>query len=417
MGYNSSYSMHETSHPSSSVNHPSPKFSFQLQKNKGTMRAGVMTTPHGVIQTPIFMPVGTVGSVKALDSADVAAAEAQIILGNTYHLYLRPGMETMQSLGGLHAFMNWQKPILTDSGGFQVLSLGVARQQREQHDQAHNSSSSGVRISDTGVEFRSHLDGSKHVFTPEVSMQIQREIGSDIAMTFDEALPDSKPKEYARRSLEKTHRWATQCYTYWEEHNRQTVYGMYQSLFGIVQGGLFEELRIESAKHMVSHAFDGFAVGGETVGYNLPGTRQVMSWIEPLLPYDKPRYAMGMGMNPVDLVEGVKMGFDMFDCVAPTRLARNGSLYVGTLEEQHGEPVFVSEFPNGRLSIGAVQYATDNQPLQQGCDCYTCTSGYTRGYLRHLYKSKELSYFRLASIHNVRFMIRLTEQLRTFILQ
>ncbi len=388
------------------------EFSFTLEKTKGKMRAGTMVTPHGVVKTPIFMPVGTAASVKALDSADVAGAQAQIILGNTYHLYLRPGMETMQKMGGLHSFMGWNKPILTDSGGFQVLSLGNAIAHKQ--GTAGNSS---VKISDDGVEFRSHLDGAKHTFTPEISIEIQRQIGSDIMMTFDEALPDSKPHKYAANSLEKTHRWATACYNYWEEKNRCTVYDTYQSLFGIIQGGLFEDLRIASAKHITSLDFDGIAVGGETVGYDLEGTTNVMQWIEPLLPADKPRYAMGMGMNPIDMVEGVKMGFDMFDCVAPTRLARNGSLYVGELAVTDGVPEFVSEFPKGRLSIGAAKYKTDMQPIQAGCDCATCKSGYTRGYLRHLYKSRELSYFRLASVHNIRFMIRLTEQLRSFILE
>ena len=394
-------------------------FSFTLQKKVGTMRAGKMQTPHGVIQTPIFMPVGTVGSVKALDSADVTTAGAQIILGNTYHLYLRPGMETMQTMGGLHAFMGWDKPLLTDSGGFQVLSLGdaIAHKQGRSEKGGDTGNSPEVTITDDGVEFRSHLDGSKHFFTPEKALQIQREIGSDIMMAFDEALPDSKPIEYARASLEKTHRWAQRCYDYWESHQRTTVYGGYQSLFGIVQGGLFEELRKESAQFISSIDFDGIAVGGETVGYNLAGTKQVMEWIEPALPEEKPRYAMGMGMNPVDLVEGVKMGFDMFDCVAPTRLARNGSVYVGSLEEDKGLPVFVSDVPKGRLSIGSARYKTDSLPIQPGCDCATCTAGYTRSYLRHLYKTGELSYYRLASIHNTRFMIRLTEQLRSFILE
>jgi len=391
------------------------EFSFKLLKTKGKMRAGTMTTPHGVVQTPIFMPVGTVGSVKALDSADVKNTQAHIILGNTYHLYLRPGMQTMQEMGGLHAFMQWDKPILTDSGGFQVLSLGDAIAHKQ--DGSSQKSGPSVRISDDGVEFRSHLDGSKHTFTPEKSIQIQREIGSDIMMAFDEALPDSKPHEYAADSLAKTNRWATACYEYWEKHDRRSVYGTYQSLFGIIQGGLFEDLRREAVEHIVSLDFDGVALGGETVGYDLDGTRRVMEWIEPLMPKEKPRYAMGMGMNPIDLVDGVKMGFDMFDCVAPARLARNGSLYVGSLEIENGEPVFQSEFKNGRMSIGAAAYTTDSGLIQEGCDCETCKAGYTRGYLRHLYKTKELSYFRLATQHNLRFMIRLTEQLRSYILE
>lgn len=391
------------------------EFEFTLQKTKGKMRAAKMTTPHGVVQTPIFMPVGTVGSVKSLDSADVQNTQAQIILGNTYHLYLRPGMETMQAMGGLHKFMRWNKPILTDSGGFQVLSLGDAIAHKQEGGVKQGTT--GVKITQDGVEFRSHLDGSKHTFTPQKSIQIQRQIGSDIMMTFDEALPDSKPHKYAADSLAKTHDWATKCYNYWEKHDRRSVYGTYQSLFGIIQGGLFEDLRLESVKYITSLDFDGIALGGETVGYNLEGTRQVMEWVEPLMPDDKPRYAMGMGMNPIDLVEGVKMGFDMFDCVAPARLARNGSLYVGELSIKDDEPVFESQFKNGRMSIGATQYTTDDSVIQDGCDCETCKAGYTRAYLRHLYKTKELAYFRLATQHNIRFMIRLTEQLRSYILE
>ncbi len=389
-------------------------FSFELQKTVGKMRAGKITTPHGEIKTPIFMPVGTAASVKALDARDITDAKSQIILANTYHLYLRPTTTVLQEAGGIHAFMKWNGPVLTDSGGFQVLSLGdaIAHKQEKGSD-----AKTGVTITNEGVEFRSHLDGSKHFFSPQKSIQIQREIGSDIAMVFDEALPDSKPLEYAQASLAKTHSWAKACFDYWEEYDRKNVYGLYQALFGIVQGGLFKELRQESAKYIASLDFDGVAVGGETVGYNLAGTTEVMQWIEPLLPANKPRYAMGMGMNPIDLVEAVKMGFDMFDCVAPTRLARNGSLYVGKLEERNGEPVFVSTEKNGRTNISTVQYTLDNRPIQEDCDCYTCESGYSRSYLRHLYKAAELSYYRLASIHNIRSMVRLSEQLRRFVIE
>ncbi len=390
------------------------QFSFTLDKKMGKMRAGTISTPHGDIQTPIFMPVGTAASVKALDARDITEAGSQIILANTYHLYLRPGTEVLQEAGGIHSFMQWSGPVLTDSGGFQVLSLGdaIAHKQEKGSD-----AKTGARITDDGVEFQSHLDGSKHFFSPQTSIQIQREIGSDIAMTFDEALPDSKPLAYARASLEKTHRWAKECFEYWQQHDRKNVFGRYQALFGIIQGGLFKELREQSAKYISSLDFDGVAVGGETVGYNLAGTTEVMEWIEHLLPQEKPRYAMGMGMNPIDLVEAVKMGFDMFDCVAPTRLARNGSLYVGKLEEKDGLPVFVSAQKNGRTNISTVQYTLDNKPIQEDCDCYTCKSGYSRSYLRHLYKAGELSYYRLASIHNVRSMVRLSQQLRQFILE
>lgn len=378
-------------------------FSFELQNTRGKARAGEMLTSHGRIQTPIFMPVGTLGSVKALDSADVEQTKAQIILGNTYHLYLKPGMERLVSQRGLHSFMNWSGPILTDSGGFQVFSL-----------------SDRSNITEQGVEFRSHHDGSQHFFTPEKSIQIQQQIGADIIMAFDECTPDKADLSYARQALDRTHRWAEQSKQTWLAQQKRSEYGQYQALFGIVQGGLHQQLREESARFMVETGFDGYAVGGETIGYNREGTAEVMNWIEHILPSNAPRYAMGVGLDPEDIVQAVMLGFDMFDCVAPTRLARNGSLYVGGLEEvenSHGEPTlqYVSALNKGRLSIGRREMATDSRIINANCDCYTCQSGYTRAYLHHLYKTKELTFFRLASIHNVRHMIRLTEELRSWI--
>jgi len=395
-------------------------FSFELQKTKSRARAGVISTPHGQIKTPIFMPVGTLGTVKAVDQADLGQLNAQIILGNTYHLYLRPGMEKLTGLGGLHHFMGWQKPILTDSGGFQVLSLGA--QLKATKDASKVRTLTPAKITETGVEFTSHLDGSRHFFSPEKAVEIQRQIGADIMMAFDECTPDTADLKYTREALERTHRWARICYETWESHQRLSHYGTYQALFGIVQGALHPELRRESAAFMANLNFDGVAVGGETVGYNMPGTAEVMSWIQDLLPEQKPRYAMGLGRDPQDLVDAVLMGFDMFDCVGPTRLARNGALYVGELVENQAAnqvevPVtFASAFAKGRLSIGRAEFGTDAQVIQPGCDCYTCQSGYTRAYLHHLYRAQELSYYRLASLHNLRFMVRLSEQLREFVL-
>jgi queuine tRNA-ribosyltransferase len=382
----------------------SQPFSFTLEATKGKARAGRFTTAHGVVETPIFMPVGTQGTVKALDTADIEATQAQIILGNTYHLYLRPGMEKLEALGGLHQFMGWSKPLLTDSGGFQVFSLG---------DRAS--------ITEAGVEFRSHLDGSRHFFDPASAMKIQAQIGADITMAFDECTPDQASYDYARQALARTHRWAEQSKQAWEEQQRQSRYGYYQALFGIVQGGMHSELRQKSAEFMVKTGFDGYAVGGETIGYNRAGTAEVMGWIEHILPSNAPRYAMGVGLDPEDIVQAVLLGFDMFDCVAPTRLARNGALYQGELSfsQISSDPSkcvqFVSSWPKGRLSIGRQEMSTDQQPIQPGCDCYTCQSGYTRAYLHHLYKTQELSYYRLASIHNVRFMVRLSQSLRNWI--
>lgn len=378
-----------------------------------------MRTPHGDVPTPIYMAVGTQASVKALDSQDVEGTHAPIILANTYHLYLRPGMDLLQKLGGIHEFMRWPKPILTDSGGFQVFSLG---KQMERKNQAGGPAETHIRIREDGVEFTSYLDGSKHFFSPEKAIEIQRHIGADIMMAFDECTPDDADEKYAREALDRTHRWAKQCREYWDQHDRLSVYGKYQALFGIIQGAQHQDLRRESARAIVETGFDGIAVGGETVGYNMPATVQIMDWIRDLLPEDKPRYAMGLGRDPQNIIDAVEAGFDMFDCVAPTRLARNGALYVGELTERkhradgQSKWEYVSQYSNARLNIENAQYADDTSVIQPGCDCYTCQTGYTRAYLHHLYKMKELAYYRLASIHNVRVMIRLTEHLRQAIL-
>lgn len=366
-------------------------------------------TPHGEIRTPNFMPVGTVASVKSLDSNDLASVKAQIILANTYHLYLRPGMETLTAMGGLHQFMNWHGPILTDSGGFQVFSLG------KQLESSGNLTK--VRISEDGVEFSSHLDGSKHFFSPEVAIEVQQKIGADIIMAFDECTGDSEPHQYAKRALTRTHHWAERCIAAWEEANRKSIYGGYQALFGIIQGAMHQDLRLEAAEYIASLPFDGIALGGETIGYNIRGTVEIMDWIEAKLPANKPRYSMGLGRDPQDLVEAVMAGIDMFDCVGPTRLARNGSLYNGYLDTTKSIPEFVSSFTNGRLSIGRREYAEDDKPILDNCDCYTCKQGYTRAYLHHLYKTKELSYYRLASIHNLRVMVKLSQDLRQYIIE
>ncbi len=375
------------------------KFCFKLEKTQGKARAGQFITPHGTVKTPIFMPVGTRASLKALDSLDIKNTQAQIILANTYHLYLRPGEKLITNSGGLHEFMNWPGPILTDSGGFQVFSLG--KNSIIKHD---------------GVEFKSHLDGSKYFFTPETSIEIQRQLGADIIMAFDECTPDKADQNYAQEAIDRTHRWAKQSLVYWERQNKVSAQGHYQALFGIIQGGMHQDLRKQSANFIANLDFDGIAVGGETVGYNMAGTEQVMKWIEPLLLKNKPRYAMGLGRDPQNIVDAVQMGFDMFDCVGPTRLARNGSLYHGCLEQGRDGFKFVSKFKRGRLNIGRVDFKTDNEVIMKDCDCYTCRSGYTRAYLNHLYRSHELSYYRLASIHNVRFMLRLTEEMRAGIL-
>lgn len=396
-------------------------FSFELQKHTANGRAGQFTTAHGVVQTPIFMPVGTQATVKSLDTQDIERLDAEIILANTYHLYLRPGTEVLESQGGVHKFMGWSKPMLTDSGGFQVFSLGKQIEQKNLTEPAkpqHGGPAQPFsRITAEGVEFTSHLDGSRHFFSPTTSIEIQRKIGADIIMAFDECTPDQADQKYTREALDRTHRWAAECVAYWEEKQRQSAYGYYQALFGIIQGAQHPELRQESAKVITSLGFDGIAVGGETVGYNMPMTVEIMKWLEGILPADKPRYAMGLGRDPQNLLDAVKAGFDMFDCVAPTRLARNGALYVGELNSQDGQLVFDSISLKGRLQIGNQQYMKDNSVIQEGCDCYTCTHGYSKAYLNHLFRAEELAYYRLASIHNVRFMVRLSQQIRQAILR
>jgi queuine tRNA-ribosyltransferase len=383
-----------------------------------------MTTARGQIQTPVFMPVGTLATVKSLDTKDIEDLGAQIILGNTYHLYLRPGTDRLQQVGGMHGLMNWSRPILTDSGGFQVFSLGkqiegkTHDEMRKLHPQGklpNIQSFSTSKITDEGVHFTSHIDGTKHFFTPEKSIEIQQQIGADIIMAFDECTPDQADAHYTREALDRTHRWARQSVAAWENRDRKSVYGHYQALFGIVQGAMHRELREESAQFMSELPVDGLAVGGETIGYNMAGTVEVMSWLQDILPADKPRYAMGLGRDPQNLIDAVLAGFDMFDCVGPTRLARNGTLYFGKLEEKDGLPFFDSPYNKARLQIGNLAFATDNNPIDVSCDCYTCRAGYSRAYLHHLFRTSELTYYRLASIHNVRVMVRLSEELRSWL--
>jgi queuine tRNA-ribosyltransferase len=383
-------------------------FSFELQKTKGSARAGVMRTPHGSVETPIFMPVGTVASVKSLDSQDLNRLQAQIVLGNTYHLYLRPGLGKMFNLGGLHAFMNWQKPILTDSGGFQVFSVP------------------GAKVDDLGVAFTSHLDGSKHRFTPTKAIQIQQEIGADIIMAFDQCTPDQQnSRSKVQKAWDLTWNWTQEAYRYWLDSNKKSRYGNYQAFFGIAQGARELDIRIEAIQALLSLEIDGLALGGETIGYNMDATNQLLGELQPYLPVSLPRYTMGLGQSPQDIIDAIWGGADMFDCVSPSRLARNGALYQGHVvfsSDPLVKPTFVSEFKSGRVRIGNHQFSQDRLPIwgnqtQDECDCYTCQSGYTRSYLHHLYKTKEISYYRLATIHNLRTMIRTSTQLRNWILK
>lgn len=326
-------------------------------------RRGRVNTPHGPIETPVFMPVGTAGTVKAMKPEEVRDMGAQIILGNTYHLYLRPGHEVVKAAGGLHKFMNWERAILTDSGGFQVFSLGAMR-----------------KISEEGVEFRSHIDGSKHMLSPEKSMEIQNALGSDIMMAFDECAPYPADRNYVKNSLERTTRWLKRC----KEYHKNTEQ---QSLFGIMQGGMYKDLRKQSAEEIVELDLPGYAIGGLSVGEPKEIMYEVMDDCVDYLPADKPRYLMGVG-SPDCLFEGVERGIDMFDCVLPTRIARHGMAMTS----------------QGRVNIKNAKYERDFTPLDPNCDCYTCQN-YSKAYLRHLFKSDEILSSMLMTTHNLHFLV------------
>ena len=350
-------------------------FSFEVIntcKDTGA-RAGILHTPHGDINTPIYMPVGTQATVKAVDTRELSEMNAQIILANTYHLYLRPGHELIKEAGGLHSFMNWHKPILTDSGGFQVFSLGLLN-----------------KISEEGVEFQSHIDGSRHLITPEKAMEIQNALGSDIIMAFDECTPYPSSFENTEASMEMTHRWAMRCVKAHKNEN--------QALFGIVQGGVYGDLRKKSAEFIADCNFIGNAIGGLSVGEPKPLMYEMLETVTDILPKEKPRYLMGVG-TPDCLVEGIARGVDMFDCVLQTRNARNATLLTSS----------------GKVNILNKQYERDFTPLDEACDCFCCKN-HTRAYLRHLFKSKEILGARLATLHNLRFTLRLVEQARQAII-
>ncbi|HNS52552.1 MAG TPA: tRNA guanosine(34) transglycosylase Tgt [Anaerolineae bacterium] len=331
-------------------------------------RLGVLTTPHGEIQTPAFAPVGTQGTVKALDPRDLRELGVELLLGNTYHLYLRPGAELLARMGGLHGFMGWDGPILTDSGGFQVFSLQANR-----------------KVDEDGVTFRSHLDGSPHRFTPEMVIWTQEQIGADIIMCLDECA-DPLNRDYNEAALERTHAWAERSLAAQKRSD--------QWLFGIVQGGVFSDLRERSARFLTGLDFPGYAIGGLSVGEPKPLMHRMLEVTTPLLPVGKPRYLMGVGA-PDDLIEGVTRGIDLFDCVLPTRLARNAALLTR----------------HGRLNLRNASFSTDAKPVEERCDCYCCRR-FSRAYLRHLFKAEELLGYRLATIHNVRFQERLMEDIR-----
>ncbi len=345
------------------------EFQIKYRSKESKARVGVLKTPHGEVETPVFMPVGTQGSVKAVCRKDLEEINVGIILANTYHLYLRPGHQVVRSLGGLHRFMNWPHPILTDSGGFQVYSLSKLR-----------------KVTEEGVVFQSHLDGSKHFLGPKESMEIQQALGADIIMAFDECVAYPAERTYVARSVELTANWARKCR---ELHQQDS-----QALFGIIQGGVYLDLRERSAKELVGLDFSGYAIGGLSVGEDQETRMEVIRFTMDFLPSHKPVYLMGMG-SPEDLKQAVEAGVDMFDCVLPTRNARNGTLFTS----------------KGRLTIKNARYIDDERPLDETCACYTCRN-YSRAYLRHLFVAKELLAYRLNTIHNLYFYTRLMEKIR-----
>ena len=345
------------------------KIKYELKKQYNHARYGVLHTNYGSYETPMFMPVGTLANVKTLTPEELKAMNSAVILSNTYHLWLRPGADIVEKAGGLHKFMNYDGPILTDSGGFQVFSLAKKKD-----------------ISEEGVVFKSHLDGSKLFLTPEISIGVQNKLDSDIAMSFDECIPYPATYEYAKNSTERTLRWA--------KRGKDVHKNERQSLFGIVQGGEYKDLREYSAKETVKMNFDGYSIGGTSVGEDKDTMYKMIDYAITYLPTDKPRYLMGVG-DPIDILEGVKRGVDMFDCVLPTRIARHGNAF--TLD--------------GKINIKNAKYKEDFTPIEEDCDCYTCKN-YTKAYVRHLIVCNEMLGGRLLSIHNIRFLIREVENIR-----
>ncbi len=352
------------------------------QDKNSNARAGVLQTAHGELRTPVFMPVGTQATVKTISNKELLKAGAQILLSNTYHLHLRPGEKLIGQAGGLHRFMNWSKPILTDSGGFQIFSL-----------------SNFSKVKENGVEFKSHLDGSKLFLTPEDVVRIQHTLGSDILMPLDECLCYPSEKQAAKKSLEITNTWAARSKAAWMKANCQTDYGKESLLFGIVQGGTYAELRKQAVSRLLEIDFPGYSIGGLSVGEPNELMYEILTATVPALPLDKPKYLMGVGL-PMDLFEAVSQGVDMFDCVVPTRNGRNATVFT----------------PHGKLLLRGASYIRDFRPIDEKCPCYACRT-HTRSYLRHLFNTEEYLAGRLASLHNLTFFIQLLSLMRQAIEQ
>lgn len=373
-------------------------FGFECYYQDKTTRArcGVIHTPHGDIETPAFVPVGTQATVKSLTPEDLEDLGVHLFFVNTYHMVIRPGLSVIRKAGGLHQFMGWDRPLITDSGGFQVFSLGGKRYARKNED---GEETRLVRISDDGVQFQSHWDGATHMFTPEASMEYQWLLGSDIHIAFDDCTPYGVTHEKAKASMERTHAWAKRSL---EEHKKLTTKhkrsgNPYQALYGSIQGSVFEDLRKESAKFMTSLAFDGFAIGGVAVGESKKEMEDVLDWVTPYLPADRPRHLLGVG-EVDDIFTLIEHGMDTFDCVGPTRTARTGHLYT------HAQKNF-------DIDILKSAYASDTKPIDEACHCYTCRH-FSRAYLHHLFKVRELLGYRLLTIHNIFFIQSLVREIR-----
>jgi queuine tRNA-ribosyltransferase len=369
---------------------------FALKTNDKNKRLGIITTRAGSIHTPVFMPIATKGSVKHLPPEELLLLGAQIILGNTYHLWLRPGSDIIAKAGDLHSFMNWRKPILTDSGGFQIFSLGARAKTRF--------GKNGVKLTEEGVEFIDPKNGCKHFLSPEKSIDVQLALGSDIIMVLDECPPYPSTYDEVKRSIALTTRWAKRCKDYFEKQTATILQDQRPLLFAIVQGGVYEDLRKESAMQLVSLDFDGYALGGVAVGEPRETMKDILAWTCPLLPKEKPRYLMGLG-KPEEIVEAVKAGVDMFDCVIPTREGRHGRIFVWQRDTGEDKNFYTT------FNISNEQFMKDFTPLDAACDCYACKH-YTKAYIRHLFSVNEPFGFHLASTHNIRFYMKMMENLR-----
>lgn len=378
-------------------------FNTQLIKKHATLPARVtkITTPHGEIMTPAFMPVGTRAYVNFMTPADLKASGSQIILGgNTYHMLCTPGMDIIQAAGGMHTFMGWDKPMLTDSGGFQVFSL--------------SKNGKICKIDYHGAHFKHPISGKMIDLTPKTSIDAQKIIGADIIMAFDECTPEQGGRDAALAAMERTHRWLYESKEI-HEKNPNSAYGYKQALFGIIQGGSFLDLREQSTRFILDANLDGIAIGGEVIGFDMQKTAEVLDFVCPLLPDNKTRYTMGVGLHPKDLIEVVARGIDIFDCVAPTRNARHGTLYCGQITQNNGWVQFENLEDNGKISIKKSMYAKDEKPIMQDCSCYTCKN-FTRAYLHYLFKQQSVAYSNLACIHNIHVMQAVCESMREMIL-